>query len=94
MIKKFLYVLITISLIFSFGFKSYSFEYSEELMENIDDKTKEYLCELGIDEISFEEIFELTPTRVFKFIFSLIMPFLIFGWAICPFSFYIGWKNI
>ena len=72
MIKKFLYIFITISLIFSFGFKSYSFEYSEELMENIDDKTKEYLCELGIDEISFEEIFELTPTRVFKFIFSLI----------------------
>lgn len=72
MIKKIAFLLILIFLIFSISVQSFSFDYTNELIENIDDNTKEYLNDLGIDEASFEELFELSPTRVFEFIISLI----------------------
>lgn len=72
MMKKILYIFISIVLIFSFEFQSFSLDYSEYLMENVNDETREYLEELGIDELSFEKLFELSPTRIFEFIFSLV----------------------
>ena len=72
MIKKVIYVLIVFTLIFSFNIQSFSSDFTEELMDNIDDETKDYLSDLGIDEISFEKLFELSPTRIFDFVFSLI----------------------
>lgn len=68
--KSFCFFIIVI-LLFSFSLCSYSYDYGEDLFENIDDSTKEYLNELGVDEISFEKLFEMTPTRVIEFIFSL-----------------------
>lgn len=42
----------------------------DKVWEQTDERTREYLDELGIDEISLENLFELTPTRVIKFIFQ------------------------
>lgn len=39
--------------------------------DNVDDKTEEYLEELGITEITFNELFDLSPTRVISFLFDL-----------------------
>lgn len=73
MIKKVIYVLIVFTLIFTINVQAFSTDFTEELMDNIDDDTKEYLSDLGIDEISFEKLFELSPTRIFEFLFSLIL---------------------
>ena len=69
--RKICCFLFIIIFMFSFSITSYSYEFNEDIFENIDDSTKEYLNELGIDEISFEKLFEITPTRVIEFIFSL-----------------------
>ena len=42
-----------------------------DVWDNIDDKTEEYLEELGITEITFEQLFDLSPTRVVSFLFDL-----------------------
>ena len=39
--------------------------------DEIDNQTKDYLQDLGIDEISFGELFDLSPTRVIEFIIKL-----------------------
>ncbi len=71
--KKILYIFLITFLLLSLSFSSYSFDYNEEIFDNIDETTKEYLNELGIDEISFEELFDLSPTRVIRFIVSLAL---------------------
>lgn len=70
--KKILYLFITFILVFSFSVCSYSYNYSDDVFENIDDSTKEYLNELGLDEISFEKLYEMTPSRVLRFILDLV----------------------
>lgn len=70
--RKICFIFLIFIFLFSFSIFSFSYDYnSEDIFENIDDSTKEYLNELGIDEISFEKLFEMTPTRVVEFIFSL-----------------------
>ncbi len=71
--RKFCCLFMIVFLIFSFSINSFSYEFNDEIFENIDNTTKEYLNELGIDEISFENLFEITPTRIFKFILSLVL---------------------
>lgn len=39
--------------------------------DNVDGKTKEYLEELGITEITIDKLFDLSPTRVISFLFDL-----------------------
>ena len=39
--------------------------------DEIDNQTKNYLQDLGIDEISFDQLFDLSPTRVIEFIIKL-----------------------
>lgn len=69
-IKIIALVLVLISL-----FPVTSFAYSSDInnvLDEVDASTKEYLEALGIDEISLEKLFELSPTRVLEFIISLI----------------------
>ncbi len=40
--------------------------------DEVDETTKDYLQELGIDEISIEKLFELSPTRVLEFMFDMV----------------------
>ena len=70
--KKLFSLSIVIFLIFSFSITSVSYEETNEVWDSIDDNTKEYLNELGIDEISFEEIFEIKPSRVMKFLLDIV----------------------
>lgn len=51
--------------------KAYAISESDgfgEVWESVDGRTREYLGELGIDEISLQSLFDLTPTRVMKFL--------------------------
>ncbi len=63
-------IAISLILITLFSFNSYANDY-ENLWDNIDDQTKKYLEDIGIDEISFNEVFEITPTRVIEFVYKL-----------------------
>ena len=69
--KKILYIVVSFVLLFSNCINAYSLENTDEIWDSLNAETKEYLEELGIDEISFDELFELTPTRVIKFIFNV-----------------------
>lgn len=39
--------------------------------DEIDNQTKDYLNDLGIDEISFSDLFDLSPTRVIEFLVDI-----------------------
>lgn len=41
---------------------------TSELWDSLDKNTKDYLNELGIDEISIEDLFELSPHRIVEFL--------------------------
>lgn len=43
----------------------------DDVWNEIDNETKKYLNDLGINEISFEDLFDLSPTRVIEFLFDL-----------------------
>ncbi len=68
---KKIFCLFIILLIFLCQVNVFSYDYDETIFENIDESTKEYLYDLGLNEISFDKLFELSPTRVIEFIFSL-----------------------
>lgn len=68
--KKILIITIILIFISLFSLNSYANSY-EEIWDNLDDQTEEYLADIGIDEISFNELFEVTPTRIIKFILEL-----------------------
>lgn len=55
-----------------FQFNSFALDDAEnyygEIWDQTDERTKEYLEELGIDEVSLEDLFDLTPMRVIKFL--------------------------
>ncbi len=69
--KKILYITTIIILLFSFAVPSYSFDNVKEIWNSVDNETRDMLNDLGIDEVSFDDIFEISPSRVIKFIFSL-----------------------
>ncbi len=68
-------ILITIVSIIILSFFSFdTFALDDEFVtvfDNIDEQTKEYLNNLGIDEISFNDLFDLNPTRIIEFLFEL-----------------------
>ncbi len=39
--------------------------------DEVDNQTKDYLNDLGIDEISFNDLFDLSPTRVIEFLIDI-----------------------
>ena len=71
--KNFLCIVFVITFIFVCSVTVYSYDYNEVIFDNIDESTKEYLSDLGLNEISFDKLFELSPTRVIEFIFSLAL---------------------
>lgn len=42
-----------------------------KVWNEVDSQTKDYLNELGIDELTFKELFDLSPTRVIEFIIKI-----------------------
>ncbi len=71
--KKIICLTTIIIIILTSTISSYSYDSSEEIWDNIDNTTKDYLNDLGIEELSIEELFEITPSRVIKFIFDLAL---------------------
>lgn len=70
--KKVLIFLSVILLLFTFPISAFATNTDfETVWEATDNQTKEYLEDLGIDELTFEEIFELTPLRVIEFLIDL-----------------------
>ncbi len=71
--KRFLIVLLSIIFVLLFALPSFALDTDlSSVWDEVDDTTKEYLKDLGIDEISLEKLFELSPTRVLKFLFDAI----------------------
>lgn len=70
--KKVLLIFIVIFIFLPFfNIESFAVDFNEEsneLWSSLDDRTKEYLNELGIDEISMNDLFEITPLRAMKFL--------------------------
>lgn len=75
--KKLILILITTFILLSFfsiqvfatGFE----KESNALWESLDDRTKEYLDELGVDEISINDLYEITPMRAVKFLLKTVV---------------------
>ncbi len=71
--KRSILTFILILILISFcSISGYCDEY-DTLWENTDEQTKEYLTEIGINELNFDELFELSPTRVIRFILNLAL---------------------
>lgn len=68
--KSILTFALSLLLIFILNVSSNAIDYTE-LWENVDDQTIKYLEDIGINEMTFDELFNVTPTRVIKFIFEL-----------------------
>ncbi len=64
-------IILTFIFLFLFIITSYADDYSE-LWNQVDSQTLKYLEELGINEISLNSLFEVTPTRVIRFLINLI----------------------
>lgn len=72
--KKCICVLISILILISlFSFNAFATDDGDfdTVWESVDEDTKEYLEDLGITEISFNELFNLSPIRVLEFLFDL-----------------------
>ncbi len=71
--KRILFVIITILVLLSlFSFNVFAYEKDfNNVYEDIDEQTKNYLEDLGINEISFNDLFDLTPNRIIEFLFNL-----------------------
>lgn len=72
-------IILSVFLIFiflmSFSFTSYGVTAEEDysiVWDSVNGQTKEYLEDMGIDEISFNDIFNLSPTRVIEFLLKSI----------------------
>ncbi len=71
--KKIICLSIIIFLMFAISFSAFSFDEAEEIWDSLDNTTRGYLNELGIEEVSFNDLFEISPSRVIKFIFDLAL---------------------
>lgn len=72
--KKYIIISVVVLILLS-AFSVNSFANSDDfegVWDGVNTGTKDYLEDLGIDEISLEELFELSPTRVLEFIIGLI----------------------
>ncbi len=80
-LKNFIFVAFAILSLFLLSTNAYALEENidnykdefdiERLSQGIDNHTAEILGEIGIDEISFEKIFSVSPTKVFKVLFDI-----------------------
>lgn len=69
--KLLLNIILIFILITFFEIQTFAVAFEEEsadLWDSLDNNTQEYLNELGIDEVSIEDLFELSPQRIIKFI--------------------------
>lgn len=71
--KKIIFFVLSFILIFLISINVNALDNTEEIWNNLNNDTKDYLDELGINEISFNQLFELSPTRVIKFLFNLTL---------------------
>lgn len=75
--KKLLLILITTFIFLSFfSIQVFATDFEKEsntLWESLDDRTKEYLDELGVDEISINDLYEITPMRAVKFLLKTVV---------------------
>lgn len=70
--KRFLIIAAVIFFLISFSVSAFATETDfETVWDATDNQTKEYLEDLGIDELTFEDIFELSPLRVIEFLVDL-----------------------
>lgn len=73
--KRILIIIISVFLILlSFSYSAYATDTDfDSVWNSTDEQTKEYLEDLGINELTIEELFELSPTRVIEFLVKLAL---------------------
>lgn len=75
--KKLLLIFITTIIVLSFfSIQVFATDFENEsnaLWESLDDRTKEYLDELGVNEISINDLYEITPMRAVKFLLKTVV---------------------
>lgn len=70
--KRIFIIISVVILVMNFSVSAYATNTDfETVWDSTDEQTKEYLEDLGIDELTFEEIFNLSPTRVIEFLVDL-----------------------
>lgn len=70
--KIVLVILLAGVLITLFSFSSFAIDIElNDVYDNVDNQTKEYLNDLGITDVSFDKLFDLSPTRVLTFLIDL-----------------------
>ena len=70
--KRIFIIISVILLLLSFSISAFAIDADlEEVWDSTDEQTKEYLEDLGINELTLEEIFDLSPTRVIEFLIEL-----------------------
>lgn len=70
--KRIFIIISVILLLLSFQVSAFAIDSDlEEVWNSTDEQTKEYLEDLGINELTLEEIFDLSPTRVIEFLIDL-----------------------
>lgn len=73
--RIFLFFIVLPILLLAFSFNCFATDFQEEsneLWSSLDDQTKEYLEELGIDEISLNDLYEITPLRTIQFLIKTV----------------------
>ena len=75
-------VAVTLISLFIFSVSSFAVEsnidqYAEEfdlesVISSVDDETLRILKEIGIDEISYESVFSIEPSKVFRALFNMV----------------------
>ena len=73
--KKIFIFLIIIILLLSFQISSFAINFqqsAESLWDSLDDNTQDYLKDIGIDEVSIEDLLEMTPYRAVKFLIKSV----------------------
>lgn len=73
--RIFLIFIVLFILLSVFNFHCVATDFQEEsdtLWSSLDDQTKEYLYELGINEISLNDLYEITPLRTIQFLIKTV----------------------
>ena len=73
--RIFLIFIVLFILLSVFNFNCVATDFQDEsdtLWSSLDDQTKEYLYELGINEISLDDLYEITPLRTIQFLIKTV----------------------
>lgn len=73
--KILIFIIVTTCLLLSFNINSFAIDFqqnAETLWDSLDNDTQDFMNEIGIDEASIDDLFEISPYRVINFIIKSV----------------------